>query len=82
MTGNSNFELEKTLTISFSIFSIVDISDAIINNESTIDKLLSINYAGLIKLGKELCDQEKEQFIANMNFMLEDVWDECKKETK
>ncbi len=53
MTGNSNFELEKTLTISFSIFSIVDISDAIINNESTIDKLLSINYAGLIKLGKE-----------------------------
>ena len=35
-----------------------------------------------IKSGKELSDQEKEQFIAKMNFMLEDVWDECKKETK
>lgn len=51
--GNSNFELEKTLTLSFSVFSIVDISGAIIGNDDTIDKLLSINYAGLIKLGKE-----------------------------
>ena len=34
-----------------------------------------------IKTGNKLSDQEKEQFILYMNFMLEDVWDECKKET-
>ncbi len=59
ISGTSNFELEKTLLISFSTFSIVDVADAAGKSITpagfvpNIDTFLSINYAGLAKLGKE-----------------------------
>lgn len=65
ITGTSNFELEKALLISFSTFSLVDVTDAVLSSKAitqkggipkfvpNIDTFLYINYAGLVKLGKE-----------------------------
>lgn len=60
-TKTSNFELEKLLLLSYSVFSVTDIAGALVTSNAitptgivlNIDTLLSINYAGLKKLGKE-----------------------------
>ena len=51
--GSSNFELEKTLNISFAIFSVIDVGDAILTNPSKVEILLDINYVGILKLLNE-----------------------------
>ena len=58
---DEDFELQKTLLVSYSVFSIVDVGDALISSGATvpgvivpnIDTFLSINYPGLIKVGQE-----------------------------
>lgn len=60
-TNDSNFELQKTLLISYSAFSLVDVGDALTSSGAltpagivpNIDIFLSINYPGLIKFGHE-----------------------------
>ena len=60
LSGCSNFELDKTLFVSYSVLSATDVTDAFITSEAisdgfkpNLDTFLSINYAGLIKFGKE-----------------------------
>lgn len=61
ISTSSDFELQKTLLVSYSVFSIVDVGDALISSGATvlgvivpnIDTFLSINYPGLIKVGQE-----------------------------
>ncbi|MGI5068188.1 hypothetical protein [Treponema denticola] len=60
-TNDSNFELQKTLLISYSAFSLVDVGGALTSSGAltpagivpNIDTFLSINYPGLIKFGHE-----------------------------
>lgn len=60
LSGCSNFELDKTLFVSYSVLSATDITDAFITGgaisdgfKPNLDTFLSINYAGLIKFGKK-----------------------------
>ena len=60
LAGCSNFELDKTLFVSYSVFSATDVTGAFITSGAVVDgfkpnldTFLSINYPGLIKLGKK-----------------------------
>lgn len=60
LSGCSNFELDKTLFVSYSVFSATDVTGAFITSGAVVDgfkpnldTFLSINYPGLIKFGKK-----------------------------